>query len=988
MQKICSGCGGSLIREGNYLVCEYCHRKELIDVSDDLHAVARANAWEALRKSDFDKATELFEELVIKNPKDYDSNWGLALARASIVYVNDVIENRKVPTCNNVSENSFVEDKNVKNAILYAPKEIGESYKAHAEYIEKVRIEWLEKASKEPPYDVFISFKDSDREHGIERTSDSQTMQDLYTALVEKGYKVFYSRVSLRGKVSEQYEPYIYNALKTAKVMIVYGEKAEYFNATWIKNEWSRYKKRIEQGEKHKNSLVVVYKGVNPYDIPVALTGGRQAIDLGIISNYEVLLNHVKRVVDESKKVKSLDKIEIKGGQMGKKSSQIKQETLQTREIGSSSVETSITEKQQLNLVRTFIKMGDWGEASNMLDDLVFANPENAELKWEYLLVKHEIKGDEDLANKIHTFKEEDFKTVEHILSISDKALATRILNLLYGCTKNTSDEDSLKILKIALPLNYENRKEKIGVAFNNAIKSSHFETFKTLLQTLESHEVDDYIKYTVAFADNTSNPDHKNWCLNKVLEVDEGNVGALEVLYKNYLSAKDLDKAKEYFERLLKYSKNVNDSVKNAILNLENILSTVEDCEFVSHVIRYYGGNLTEISPILSKVAEKMVRKGYFVSAKTLCEIIITANPTEPTPYWLLCLIALGVKTEQDVLTSDVELKSLPEYKKYLALVGESRQMACIKLAQEQERGISFRKQKEIERQRQLQEKEAERKRKQEEEERQRRLAEKKAKQIKRIITISSLSVIIIAIIISITSIVNATKRDGLQLALSSDKSYYIVAGVEKNKETYEIPSTYKNKPVKSIGGYVFMGCSSLTSIVIPDSVTLIGDSAFSGCSSLTNIDIPDSVTSIGSSAFYGCTSLTSIVIPDSVASIGAWAFSGCSSLTNIVIPDSVTSIGSSAFSECSSLTSIEIPDSVISIGGRAFNGCSSLTSIEIPDSVISIGADAFYYCIKLVSIKFNGTKKQWQDISKGMFWNDKVPATVVVCSDGTVAI
>ena len=987
MQKICSGCGGSLIREGNYLVCEYCHRKELIDVSDDLHAVARANAWEALRKSDFDKATELFEELVIKNPKDYDSNWGLALARASIVYVNDVIENRKVPTCNNVSENSFVEDKNVKNAILYAPKEIGESYKAHAEYIEKVRIEWLEKASKEPPYDVFISFKDSDREHGIERTSDSQTMQDLYTALVEKGYKVFYSRVSLRGKVSEQYEPYIYNALKTAKVMIVYGEKAEYFNATWIKNEWSRYKKRIEQGEKHKNSLVVVYKGVNPYDIPVALTGGRQAIDLGIISNYEVLLNHVKRVVDESKKVKSLDKIEIKGGQMGKKSSQIKQETLQTREIGSSSVETSITEKQQLNLVRTFIKMGDWGEASNMLDDLVFANPENAELKWKYLLVKHKIKGDEDLANKIHTFKEEDFKTVERILSISDKALATKILDLLYSCTKNTSDKYSLKILKIALPLNYENRKEKIGVAFNNAIKSSHFETFKTLLQTLESHEVDDYIKYTVAFADNTSNPDHKNWCLNKVLEVDEGNVGVLEVLYKNNLSAKELDKAKEGFERLLKYSKNVNDSVKNAILNLENILSTVEDCEFVNHAIRYYGGNLAEISPILSKVAEKMVGKGYFAPAKTLCEVIITANPIEPTPYWLLCLIALGVKTEQDVFTSYVELKSLPEYRKYLALVGESRQMDCIKLAKEQEKCISFRKQKEIERQRQLQEKEAKRKRKQEEEERQRLLAEKAEKKLNVVVSVILIICVVATTIFSVIGVVNTAKSNALQLTLSSDKSYYIVTGVEQSKETYEIPATYKGKPVKSIGDYAFED-GSLTSIEIPDSVTLIGDSAFSGCSSLTNIVIPDSVTLIGAGAFSGCSSLTSIEIPDSVASIGAGAFSGCSSLTSIVIPDSVASIGGNAFDGCSSLSSIVIPDSVISIGEYAFYGCTSLTSIIIPDSVTSIGDSVFNGCSRLTTIKFTGTKSQWKNIQKGIVWNDEVPATVVVCSDGTVAI
>lgn len=234
-----------------------------------------------------------------------------------------------------------------------------------------------------------------------------------------------------------------------------------------------------------------------------------------------------------------------------------------------------------------------------------------------------------------------------------------------------------------------------------------------------------------------------------------------------------------------------------------------------------------------------------------------------------------------------------------------------------------------------------------------------------------------------------------------------YLIEAVDKTQSTYNI----KNK-TRFIGNSAFNGCSNLTSVTIPESVTSIGWDAFRDCSQLTSVTIPESVTSIdgrvfygcsgltsvtlgnrvtsiGYSAFYGCSSLTKaefasieslckitfgnaesnplcyakhlyidghevkdLVIPESVMSIGNYVFSGCSSLTSVTIPNSVTCIGDGAFRGCSSLTSVTIPHTVTSIGDYSFQGCSNLTSITIPKDVTSIGSSAFSGCSGLTSV------------------------------------
>ena len=159
------------------------------------------------------------------------------------------------------------------------------------------------------------------------------------------------------------------------------------------------------------------------------------------------------------------------------------------------------------------------------------------------------------------------------------------------------------------------------------------------------------------------------------------------------------------------------------------------------------------------------------------------------------------------------------------------------------------------------------------------------------------------------------ATKEELKEAFVDEWGVKYSKDGRKLLKAPQELKGCYSVKEgTRIICDDAFFKCSSLTSIVISNSVVSIGDNAFKGCNSLSNVVIPNSVTTIEAGAFWDCSSLTSIVIPNSVVSIGGSAFSGCSSLTSTLIPNSVVSIGDSAFEDCRFLLIIRVSSSMFS--------------------------------------------------------------------------
>ncbi|MDE5562640.1 MAG: leucine-rich repeat domain-containing protein [Clostridiales bacterium] len=237
-------------------------------------------------------------------------------------------------------------------------------------------------------------------------------------------------------------------------------------------------------------------------------------------------------------------------------------------------------------------------------------------------------------------------------------------------------------------------------------------------------------------------------------------------------------------------------------------------------------------------------------------------------------------------------------------------------------------------------------------------------------------------------------------------------------------IPKSYNDKPVMCIGDYAFYNRSSLSNIVIPNSVTRIYPVAFYNTAYYNNesnwkddvlyignylIQAKDTLSGsyaikqgtrvIADSAFMDCSSsLTSITIPNSVTSIGRDAFYGCRGLTSVTIPNSVISIGINSFRFCGSLTSVIIDKGVTIIDSGAFYGCVSLTSVTIPNSVTLISMEAFAYCTNLKNIKYNGTMEQWEAIAEDgwdvdmVHWNTGANRTkyieTIECTDGTITL
>ena len=391
-------CGGNLeVEKGQTIcVCEYCGTKQTLPKLDDekrAQLYDRANYFR--RQNEFDKAMGIYEMILSEDKEDSECYWSIVLCRYGIEYVEDQGTHKCIPTVNRAQYTSIFDDKDYNNAIRFADSLQKEIYEAEAKQIDNIQRGILDISSKESPFDVFICYKETDSNGN--RTKDSVYAQDIYSALTKEGYKVFFSRITLEDKLGSAYEPYIFAALNSAKVMLVIGTSKENFNAVWVKNEWSRFLSFVRTDS--SKVIIPCYKNISPCDMPEEFAY-LQSQDMNKIGYIQDLVHGIEKYV---KKESVKETIVVNG---------------------SNSTNASPLLKRAL----IFLGDGDWKTADEYCEKVLDIDPENAKAYFVKLLTELKIKKVENL--KKSTVIIENMPNYEKAFRFGDKKFRNELLSL------------------------------------------------------------------------------------------------------------------------------------------------------------------------------------------------------------------------------------------------------------------------------------------------------------------------------------------------------------------------------------------------------------------------------------------------------------------------------------------------------------------------------------------------------------------------------
>lgn len=437
----CKMCGGMIeFEEGKTVgICDSCGTKQTLPRLDDdkkANLYDRANHFR--RNNDFDKAMGIYEQILNEDNTDAEAYWSLVLCRYGIEYMEDPSSHKRIPTVNRTQYTSIFSDEDYKSAIKHADGYQKVIYEEEAKVIDDIQKGILEISNREEPFDVFICYKETD-EIG-RRTQDSVLANDLYHQLTQEGFKVFFSRITLEDKLGTAYEPYIFAALNSSKVMVVLGTKPEHFNAVWVKNEWSRYLSLIKSGA--KKMLIPAYRDMDPYDLPEEFSH-LQAQDMSKLGFMQDLIRGIKKITSDNEPKETVRKTVVVNG-------------------GSTAGTAPLLKRAFM-----FLEDGNFEEADEYCEKVLDMEPENAEAYLGKLMAEFGVRRQEGLKNlekpfdnnsnyqKVMRFADRDLSDrlkgyITYINDRNERARLEGIYNDAVSEMNDAKDKGSMKSYKIA----------------------------------------------------------------------------------------------------------------------------------------------------------------------------------------------------------------------------------------------------------------------------------------------------------------------------------------------------------------------------------------------------------------------------------------------------------------------------------------------------------------------------------------------------------
>ena len=442
----CKMCGGHIHydKDASVATCEFCGTEQTIVKTDDTKKVNLFNRANALRlQNEFDKAQLTYDNILIDEPNNAEAHWGICLCRYGIEYVT--VEGKKVPTCHRTSIRSIFDDLDYKEAIDNADVVAKGVYEKEAKVIDKIQKDTLLISQKEEPYDVFLSYNETDNNA---RTKDSYKAEAISKELEKNGYRVFSSRECLKTVEVTKIQPVIFAALMSSKVMLSIGSSKNQFYSTWEKNEWSRFMSMMQ--DNRNKFLIPCYFDMDSNDLPEEFMMF-QAQDVS--NNLDSLVKRIDKLFTTSEKVV------------------VTSEQVEVRE----KVVNKLSVENNLGRIGLFLADGKFTKVNQLSEDVLNTDYTCALAYYYKMLASYGCRNEEDIIkNRIVL---DNDKNCEKALKFADQDLKNKINDINEKVREAILAKEKAELIK------------KIDYYLSNKKYSDALEQIPNLLKYKDSNE-------------------------------------------------------------------------------------------------------------------------------------------------------------------------------------------------------------------------------------------------------------------------------------------------------------------------------------------------------------------------------------------------------------------------------------------------------------------------------------------------------------------